>query len=430
MAPTPPQQPAPVRHQEKAPVRTATVGIQKAAIARRLLREGYTEVGAEVVGRAPEVLLPKKEVNRLLCGNVLLVDTQYRTRLLSPRLSYISMRAVAATPVRQFPPIVCAAMNEAIRVVLKRVSTRICMTTTCTTLAMHSESATLEAGLHSSNFEVNKPGLRLQRRLWMLSESWAAGGKLRPATSARELALVALCTDFLTTLCLGDRVVWKGDEVSLAPCRPLNAVRLCSTDTAELPLWTGRLVRSGAAYGEEAYVIVSGKEEALTRSTRLEKKACTYARKRQALFSRLHTLVFMVCIISHTEKGPLATGYNDAAGKAVITLEMQQTLRHKVLGNGAPGTNIQSRQFTRAQQRLLLQLQFGLYTKPGEWNDEHPDECLRFEITIDRPSSAPDMVVSAIQHLSLRTRHSTTLALKTPVGRARSRISARECILQ
>lgn len=49
---------------------TATVVIQKAVIARRLVREGYTEVGAEVVYRAPEVLMPKKEVNRPLCGDV------------------------------------------------------------------------------------------------------------------------------------------------------------------------------------------------------------------------------------------------------------------------------------------------------------------------------------------------------------------------
>lgn len=118
------------------------------------------------------------------------------------------------------------------------------------------------------------------------------------------------------------------------------------------------------------------------------------------------------------------------AGKAVRALEMQETLRHKVLGNGAPGTNIQSLRFTRTQQRLLLQLQLGSCTKPREWSDDHPGECLRCQITIDRPSSAADMVVSAVQHLCLRTRHSPTLTLKTPVGRASSRISARECILQ
>lgn len=77
-------------------------------------------------------------------------------------------------------------MNEAIRVVLNNVSTRICMATTCTILTMHSESAILEAGLCSSDVEVNKPGLRLQRRLWMLAESWAAGGKLQTAVSRRR----------------------------------------------------------------------------------------------------------------------------------------------------------------------------------------------------------------------------------------------------
>lgn len=79
--------------------------------------------------------------------------------------------------------------------------------------------------------------------------------------------------------------------MSLAPCRPLNAVRLSRTDAVELPLWRGRLVKSGTAYGEEAYVIVSGKEEVLTRSTRLGKTACTYARKRQALLLPWQTLV-------------------------------------------------------------------------------------------------------------------------------------------
>lgn len=49
---------------------TATVVNQKAAIARRLAQEGYTKVGAEVVDSALEVLMPKKEVNRPLCGDV------------------------------------------------------------------------------------------------------------------------------------------------------------------------------------------------------------------------------------------------------------------------------------------------------------------------------------------------------------------------
>lgn len=78
--------------------------------------------------------------------------------------------------------------------------------------------------------------------------------------------------------------------MSLAPCRLFNAVPLSRTDTAEPPLWAGRLVRSGTAYGE-AYVIVSGEEEALSRRTRRGKTACIYPRKRQALVSRLQTLV-------------------------------------------------------------------------------------------------------------------------------------------
>lgn len=70
VAPTPPQQPTPLRHQDETPAGKATVVIQKAVVARRLVREGYTEVGAEVVDRAPEVLMPKKEGNGSLCGDV------------------------------------------------------------------------------------------------------------------------------------------------------------------------------------------------------------------------------------------------------------------------------------------------------------------------------------------------------------------------
>lgn len=164
---------------------------------------------------------------------------QQRTPFLTPRLPYIATCAVAVTHVHQFPPILCAAMSEAIRGDFKGVSTRICMTITCTILTTHSESAILEACSRSSDVEVKKPGMRLQQRLWMLSESWAAGGKLRRAashcrsreshmahedapsaptlpqcgafpryheTSAKEPALAALSTAFLTALRLGGRV--------------------------------------------------------------------------------------------------------------------------------------------------------------------------------------------------------------------------------